>query len=104
MEMGGLARGQRHQARPRLTSMTEDNPRERHIELLLGCRVFDDGGRAIGRIQEFHAEKEGDYYAVVAIDLGPVALLERLAVRHLGITWGGRVHGYRARWDQIDLE
>ena len=84
--------------------MTEDNPRERHVELLLGRRVFDGNGQAIGRIHEFHAEKEGDYYAVMAIDLGPVALLERLAVRHLGITWGGRVHGYRVRWDQIDLE
>jgi hypothetical protein len=83
--------------------MSDGNDRERHLELLLGQRVRDMEGRAVGRIEEFHAEKEGDYYVVAAIDLGPIALLERLAVRHLGIRWSGP-HGYRARWDQIDLE
>ena len=29
---------------------------------------------------------------------------ERLAVRHLGFTLPGRVHGYRVRWDQLDIE
>jgi hypothetical protein len=61
-------------------------------------------GRTIGRIEEFHAEQEGDYHVVAAVDLGPIALLERLAVRHLRISWPGRPHGYRARWDQIDFE
>jgi hypothetical protein len=84
--------------------MSSGNDRERHLELLLGRRVQDADGRAIGRIEEFHAEKEGDYYVVAHVDLGPVALLERLAVRHLGVTWSGRPHGYRARWDQIDFE
>ncbi len=84
--------------------MSNGNDRERHLELLLGRRVYDTQGRAIGLIEEFHAEKEGDYYVVARVDLGPVALLERLAVRHLGVTWGGRPHGYRARWDQVDFE
>jgi sporulation protein YlmC with PRC-barrel domain len=84
--------------------MTRDKDRERHIELLLGRRVYDRTGRPVGRIQELHAEREGDYHVVVAIDLGPVALLERLAVRHLGMSWAGRPHGYRVSWDQIDLE
>ena len=82
---------------------TADN-RERHIERLIGRAVYDDEGRSVGRIEELHAEKEGDYYVIAAIDLGSDALLERLAVRHLGFTLFGRPHGYRARWDQIDLE
>ena len=83
--------------------MSTDDDRERHAELLLGRRVYDAGGRSVGRIEELHAEKEGDYYVVAAIDLGPTALFERLAARHLGVSWSGS-HGYRARWDQIDLE
>ena len=31
-------------------------------------------------------------------------MLERLAVRHLRIRWPGRVTGFRATWDQLDLE
>ena len=83
--------------------MSNGSDRERHLELLLGRPVRDPGGRLVGRIEEFHSEKEGDHYVVAAVDLGPRALLERLAVRHLGIGWSGP-HGYRARWDQIDLE
>jgi hypothetical protein len=83
--------------------VSDSNDRERHLELLLGRRVYDAQGRSVGRIEEFHAEKEGDYYVVAAVDLGPNALLERLAVRHLGISRSGP-HGYRARWDQLDFE
>jgi hypothetical protein len=84
--------------------MSNGNDRERQIGLLLGRRVLDREGRAIGRIEEFHAEQEGEHYVVAAVDLGPVALLERLAARHLGIIWPGRTRGYRVKWNQIDLE
>jgi hypothetical protein len=86
--------------------MSDGAGRERHVERLLGRHVYEKSGRRIGLIEELHAEKdpEGNYYVLSAIDIGPVALLERLAVRHLRVTWGGRPHGYRARWDQIDLE
>lgn len=84
--------------------MSDNKDRERHVELLLGRHVYDARGRRIGHIEELHADKEGDYYVLGAIDIGPVALLERLAVRHLGVAWRGRPHGYRVRWDQIDLE
>ena len=86
--------------------MSNDAARERHVERLLGRRVYDTSGRCVGHIEELHAEKdpERDYYVLSAIDIGPAALLERLAVRHLRVTWGGRPHGYRARWNQIDLE
>jgi hypothetical protein len=80
------------------------NDRERHLERLLGRRVCDRAGRPVGRIEEMRAEKENDYYVIAEIDLGPVALLERLSVRHLGFAWGGHPLGYRARWDQIDFE
>jgi sporulation protein YlmC with PRC-barrel domain len=84
--------------------MSDLADRERHVELLLGRRVYGRRGRAVGHIEELHAEREGDYHVIAAIDIGPVALLERLAVRHLGFAWRGRLNGYRVRWDQIDLE
>jgi hypothetical protein len=84
--------------------MSEGHDRERHVHRLLGRPVYDRSGRPVGHLEELHAEKEGDYYVVAAFDLGPVAMLERLAVRHLGVSWAGRPHGYRARWNQIDLE
>ncbi len=52
----------------------------------------------------YFAEPEGDHYVATGFHIGPAALLERLAVRYLGVTFGGRWHGYRVRWDQIDLE
>jgi hypothetical protein len=84
--------------------LKNNDGRERHVERLLGRRVYDSDGRAVGRIEELHAEPEGDYQVIAAVDLGPVALLERLAINHLGFTWTGRPHGYRARWDQVDFE
>jgi hypothetical protein len=78
--------------------------RERHIELLVGTRVRARDGTVVGRIEEARAREEGEHYVVVEFDIGPAALLERLSVRHLGIAWPGHAHGYRVRWDQIDLE
>ena len=82
--------------------MAERN--ERRVELLLGRRVHAQDGRVIGRLEEFRAERENDYYVVTEYHVGPVALVERLAVRHFGFTLLGRIHGYRVRWDQLDLE
>ncbi len=82
--------------------MAERN--ERRVELLLGRKVRTRDGAVIGRIEEMRAEREHDYYVVTEFHLGPIALVERLAVRHFGLTLPGRVHGYRVRWDQLDLE
>ena len=82
--------------------MTEKN--ERRVELLLGRKVRSLDGTVIGRIEEMRAEREHDYYVVTEFHVGPIALIERLAVRHFGFTLAGRVHGYRVRWDQLDLE
>jgi hypothetical protein len=76
---------------------------ECRVELLLGRKVRGEDGGVIGRIEELRAEREGDYYVVTEFHLGPTALIEALAVRHLGFTFPGRVHGYRVRWDQLDL-
>ena len=76
---------------------------ECHVELLLGRQVRARDGRAVGRIEELRAERENSYYVVTEFHLGPSALIESLAVRHLGFTLPGRVHGYRVRWDQLDL-
>jgi hypothetical protein len=76
---------------------------ECRVELLLGRRVRAQDGRVIGRIEELRAERENSYYVVTEFHLGPSALIEALAVRHLGLTLPGRVHGYRVRWDQLDL-
>ena len=81
--------------------MAERN--ERRVELLLGRKVRAIDGAVIGRIEEMRAEREHDYYVVTEFHVGPTALVERLAVRHFGLTLPGRVHGYRVRWDQLDL-
>jgi len=77
---------------------------ERRVELLLGRKVRTLDGSVLGRIEEMRAEREHDYYVVTEFHIGPTALIERLAVRHFGFTLPGRVHGYRVRWDQLDLE
>ena len=78
--------------------------KEWRLELMLGQRVRTQQGRVIGRLEEFRAEREHDYWVVTEFHVGPTALVERLAVRHFGVTLPGRVHGYRVRWDQLDLE
>lgn len=76
---------------------------ELELELLLGRHVRDPQGRVVGRIEEFRATREGEHWVVTAYDIGPAAMLERLAVRHFGMTWRG-VKGYRARWNQLSLD
>ena len=78
--------------------------KEWRLELMLGCKVRAQDGRVVGRLEEFRAEREHDYYVITEFHMGPTALIERLAARHLGITWPSHAHGYRIRWDQLDLE
>jgi len=76
---------------------------ELRAELLLGRRVHSIDGKVVGRIEEMRAEREHDYWVVTEFHIGPDALIERLAVRHFGFTLSGRAHGYRVKWDQLDL-
>lgn len=78
------------------------NTRELRLERVLGRRVLARNGKAVGRIEEFRAERQADGFLVTEYVLGVEGLLERL---HVGLrlllrmSKGGRV----ARWDQIDL-
>ena len=76
---------------------------ELRVERLVGRRVYDAARRVVGRLEEFRATREGEAWVVTEFDIGRAALLERLAIRHLGWLPGGRPAGYRARWDQLDL-
>lgn len=87
-----------------MAEKSERERNERRVELLLGKKVHAPDGRAVGRIEELRAERENSYWVVTEFHLGPLAIVERLAVRHFGFTLPGRVHGYRVRWDQIDLQ
>lgn len=77
---------------------------EVRLEELLGRRVRDGGGDTVGRLEEFRARREGEHWVVTEFDIGPTALLGRLAARHLGVTWPGRTGGYRATWEQINFD
>ena len=77
---------------------------ELRVEELVGTRISDRDGRVVGRLEELRATREGDHWVVTEFDIGAGALLERLASRHFGITWPGRVRGYRASWDQLNFE
>lgn len=83
--------------------MVRNQNNERRLEDLLGRKIVAPGGRVAGRIEEIVATRERTYYVASEFHIGPQALLERLAVRHLGWTFPGRARGYRVRWDQIDL-
>jgi hypothetical protein len=76
---------------------------ERRVELLVGRRVYDPDSRSAGRLEEIRAERDGEHYVVVEYHIGPAALLERLALRHVGIRLPWMHPGYIARWDQLDL-
>ena len=81
--------------------------REVHLESLLGRRVEDAHGRAVGRIEEFVADRREGACTVREFHLGPAALLERLAVSASIVPFFGFLARFgRARrvpWDRLDL-
>jgi hypothetical protein len=82
-------------------------PREIHIDLLIGTRVRTLSGECAGRIEEILVERRDDDWRVVAYHLGPDALIERFMgnLRALGIvrTAMRGKHGYRVAWRQLDI-
>lgn len=80
-----------------------------HLERLLSRRVVDPSGKTAGRLEEARATEHGDELRVYEYEMGPDALLQRLAVglsrfrivRALGI--GRHHHGRRVPWDKLDL-
>ena len=82
---------------------------EVHLELLLGRRVLDAGGRPVGRIEEVRAHRRGKECVVEEFHLGPEALAERLAAVGL-VSWLLRLLGRKPRrkhppvpWQDMDL-
>ncbi|GAX43138.1 hypothetical protein NIES4075_41500 [Tolypothrix sp. NIES-4075] len=82
---------------------------EIHLELLLGKTVLDSTGKAIGRIEEVRASKQGEEWIVQEYLIGYAAILERLSAWTVGLgilhLLGARkIHdGYTIPWDKLDL-
>ncbi|HET7550160.1 MAG TPA: hypothetical protein VFK04_02655 [Gemmatimonadaceae bacterium] len=79
------------------------------VEHLLSRKVHDPSGRSAGRIEEIRTTPSEDALLVYQYDLGPAALLERLAVglrrfpllRKIGV--GPERSGRCVPWDKMDL-
>ena len=83
----------------------KDSPavsRALRLDRLLGRVVHTRDNRAIGRLEEFRAERHGRDWFIVEYHIGPVALLERLGLgaRHIVGVPGS---GLAATWEQLDL-
>jgi hypothetical protein len=82
-------------------------PREINLDLLLGRSVVALNGKAIGRIEEFRAERQGRELVVTEYHLGPEALRERLSLSglHFLSLFGikSRRRGRCLPWDKLDV-
>lgn len=76
--------------------------RELRLDRLLGRRVVAANNQAVGRLEEFRAEKRGSGYVITEYVIGAAGLIERL---HVGVRslFGLRGGGFVAGWDQLDL-
>jgi sporulation protein YlmC with PRC-barrel domain len=84
-------------------------PSEIHLEKLVGKKVVDSAGEAVGRIEEVRAEWYRDECFINEYLVGRYAVLERLSAWHLGRAILGLLPrratytGYRVPWDAMDL-
>lgn len=79
-----------------------NRPREARLERLLGRRVLAGNNQAVGRLEEFRAEKRGSGYVITHYVIGRAGLFERLDVG-VRLLVGAHIGGYLARWDQVDI-
>jgi sporulation protein YlmC with PRC-barrel domain len=83
--------------------------REVRVELLLGRRVVDSEGGAVGRLEEVVADYIDDEYVVREFHVGAFAAFERLGGGMLGrgflrLIGGHRIyHGYVVPWRFMEL-
>lgn len=83
--------------------------REVSLELLLGRRVRDAAGGAVGRIEEVRAEGQDGAMVIREYLLGPAGLMERLSAWSVGtailrlLGASKLAGGYRVPWEQMDL-
>ena len=85
-----------------MTRDVANRPREARLERLLGRRVLAGNNQAVGRLEEFRAEKRGSGYVVTHYVIGGAGLFERLDVG-VRLLFGAQSGGYLARWDQLDI-
>ena len=81
--------------------------REVRVERLLGTRVRDSNGEALGRLEEMIVEIVDGEPVVTEFHVGPGAMIERVAgfVRQLPfLRWlPGARRAYRVSWQVMDL-
>jgi hypothetical protein len=77
-------------------------PGEVRLDRLLGREVRARNNQAVGRLEEFRAERRGRTLVVVEYVIGVAGLFERLGLG-VKLILGIRGGGYVARWDQMDL-
>ena len=83
-------------------------PREVHVEDLVGRPVRDRDGRKIGRLEEIIVELEGSEWLLVQVHVGTAGLLERIVALSSFVPWvsalGGRFNRrYSIPWNDLDL-
>jgi hypothetical protein len=81
---------------------TPTNNHEVRLERLLGRHVLAGNNQALGRLEEVRVEQLGNRYVVTEYVIGALGLVERLGLG-VKLLFGGRVSGYAARWDQLDI-
>ena len=83
-------------------------PRELHIELMIGQRVFDPHGRVVGRLEEVLVDERDSECVVREFHVGAYAMFERLIGGPVGRSLL-RLLGRRAYsplvipWEMLDL-
>ena|SRR6266566_2199062 len=82
---------------------------EIHIELLLGTKVRDVFGEDVGRIEEFHVQRDESSCRVDAYLIGASAVIERLSAWTLVRPVKNLLHSrnlltvYEVPWQDMDL-
>ena len=82
---------------------------EVQLELLLGKKVYDLDGKAVGRLEEIRAEARGADFCVVEYHLGAYSLFERLSALPIGravlTALGAARPGSKKSvpWDKLDI-
>jgi len=82
---------------------------EIHIELLLGTKVCDVDGEDVGRIEEFHVQRDESSCRVDAYLIGASAVIERLSAWTLVRPVKKLLHSrnlltvYEVPWQDMDL-
>lgn len=80
---------------------------EVHVEQLLGKRVRDTDGRVVGRLEEFHVEREDDEDVVTEFLIGPAALWQRIGGFVIQLPYFRFIplprHEYCVPWKLMDL-